>query len=211
MRPELFKERPGSGGLHAPAPTLHERRAQQAYAAAPKDVSAELKDTALGEADQRQAAADAEAQGDERAAEALHSVADLLATRKAALEADHARYETWSAETAGSREDGAKAHAELARRGQATEATPEETTLEWWQRFERDCQAFEQHLVSLEAQAETEGRPWPTQPTAERQVTPEVEQSNEPDLDTAWSAEIRQESSYESAPEPDMPEATAEI
>ncbi len=38
---------------------------------------------------------------------------------------------------------------------------------------------------------------------------PEAEQSNEPDLDNVWSAEIRDEPSYE--PEPDMPEATAEI
>jgi hypothetical protein len=162
-------------------------------------------------AHQWQAAVEAEAQGDEPTAKALHSLADLLGTQKAALEADHTKHENWSAQTAGLREEGGKARAELARRGQASEARPGETTLEWWQRFERDCQAFEQHLVSLEAQAETEGRPWPTQPTAERQVTPEVEQSNEPDLDTAWSAEIRQESSYESAPEPDMPEATAEI
>ena len=57
----------------------------------------------------------------------------------------------------GSARTGGKARAELARRGQASEARPGETTLEWWQRFERDCQAFEQHLVNLEAQAETEG------------------------------------------------------
>ena len=88
---------------------------------------------------------------------------------------------------------------------------PSETTLEWWQRFERDCQAFEQHLVSLEAQAETEGRPWPPQPTAEHQASSEAEQSNEADLNTAWSAEIRDEPSYEPELEPDMPEATAEI
>ena len=49
------------------------------------------------------------------------------------------------------------------------------------------------------------------QPTAERQVTPEAERSNEPDLDTAWSAEIRDEPSYKPEPEPGMPEATAEI
>ena len=168
-----------------------EQHARRAYAAGPKDVSAELKDTALAEADQRQAAAEAEAQGDEATARALHSLADLLGTQKAALEADHARHENWSAQTAGLREEGGKARAELARRGQASEARPDETTLEWWQRFERDCQAFEQHLVSLEAQAETEGTPWPPQPTAEHQVAPEAERSNEADLNTAWSAEIR--------------------
>jgi conjugative relaxase-like TrwC/TraI family protein len=187
---------------------LHARRA---YAAGPKDVSAELKNTALAEADQRQAAVEAQAQGDEGAAKALHALADLLETQKTALEVDHARHENWSAETAGRREDGAKARAELTRRGQARDAGPEETTLEWWQRFELDCQAFEQHLINLEAQAERDGKPWPPQPTAEHQVAPELEQSNEPDLDTAWSAEIRDEPSYEPEPEADAPEATAEI
>ena len=188
-----------------------EQHARRAYAAAPKDVSAELKDTAQAEADQRQAAAEAEAQGDEATARALHSLADLLETQKADLEADHAKHENWSAQTAGLREEGGKARGELARRGQASEARPEETTLEWWQSFERNCQAFEQHLVSLEAQAETEGRPWPPQRTAEHQASSEADQSNGADLNTAWSAEIRDEPSYEPELEPDMPEATAEI
>jgi hypothetical protein len=151
----------------------------------------------------------AHAQGNKPTARALHSLADLLGAQKAALEADHARYENWSAQTVGLREEGGKARAELARRGQASEARPDETTLEWWRRFERDCQAFEQHLVDLEAQAETNGTPWPPQPTAEHEAPPEAEQSNEADLNTAWSAEILEQPSYE--PEPDELEATAEI
>jgi hypothetical protein len=182
-----------------------EHQAQLAYAAGPKDVSAELKETALAEADQRQAAA----QADDATAKALHSLADLLATQKAALEADHARHENWSAKTAGLREKGAKAHAELARRGQVPGPRPGETTLEWWQRFERDCQAFEKHLANLQAQAETEGGPWPTEQMAEHETAPGVEPSNEADVDTVWSAELLEQTSYE--PEPDMPEATAEI
>jgi hypothetical protein len=149
------------------------------------------------------------AQGDEQAVAALHSLADVLATRKDALEADHTRYETWSTETAGSREDGARAHAELVRRGQATEARPEETTLEWWQSFECDCEAFEQHLANLKAQAEAECRPWPPQPITEHQVSPEAEWDNEPDLDTASNAEIPDQPSHE--PEPGMSEATTEM
>jgi hypothetical protein len=188
-----------------------ELHARQAYAAAPKDVSAELKDTAQAEADQRQAAAEATAQGDQATAMALHSLADLLATQKVALEAGHAEHENWSAETAGVRDDGGKARAELARRGQAAEAKPQETTLEWWQRFERDCQAFEQHLINLEAQAETKGVPWPPQRAVEHQAAFETERSTEADLDTAWSAEIRDEPSHEPELEPDTPEATAEI
>jgi AAA domain len=188
-----------------------EQHARRAYAAAPKDVSAELKTTAQAEADQRQAAVDAQTQGDEATAKALRSLVDLLRTQKAALEADHAEHQNWSAQTSGLREEGGKARAELARRGQASEARPEETTLEWWHRFERDCQAFEQHLANLEAQAETEGKLWPPQPTAEHQVTTEAEPSIEPDLVTAWSAGIRDESGYQPEPEPDMPEATAQI
>jgi hypothetical protein len=57
-----------------------EQHARRAYASAPKDVSADLKTTALAEADQRQAAAGAEAQGDEVTTKALHSLADLLGT-----------------------------------------------------------------------------------------------------------------------------------
>jgi hypothetical protein len=40
-------------------------------------------------------------------------------------------------------------------------------------------------------------------------LKPEVEQSHQADLDTAWSAEVVAEPSYD--PEPDMPEETAEI
>jgi hypothetical protein len=43
-----------------------EQHARRAYAAAPKDVSAELKTTAQAEADQRQAAVEAQAQGDRK-------------------------------------------------------------------------------------------------------------------------------------------------
>jgi hypothetical protein len=152
-----------------------ELQARRAYAAGPKDVSAQLKDTAQAEADQRQAAIEAELDGDQATAKALHSLAGLLGTQKAALDADHARHETWSAETARRRQDGAKARAELARRGQAAEAGPEETNLEWWQRFERDCQAFDRHLANLKAQAETEGQPWPPEPAVEHEVSPEAE------------------------------------
>jgi hypothetical protein len=151
---------------------LHARRA---YAASPKEVSAELKNTVLAGADQRQAAIEAELDGDQTTAQALHSLADLLESQKAALEVHQATHENWSAETAGRREDGAKARAELTRRGQTPEAGPDETTLDWWQRFERDCQAFDQHLANLQAQAETEGKPWPPEPTAERVVSPDAE------------------------------------
>ena len=71
-----------------------EHQAQRAYATGPKDVSAQRKHTALAEADQRQAAAEAQAQGDEATATVLLSLAELLGTQKAALEAEHAKHRT---------------------------------------------------------------------------------------------------------------------
>ena len=68
------------------------------------------------------------------------------------------------------------------------------------------------HPMTMAASAHrNQSKPWPPQPTAEHQVTVEAEPSGEADLDTAWSAEIRDEPSCESEPEPDMPEASAEI
>jgi TrwC relaxase/AAA domain-containing protein len=184
-----------------------ELQARRAYAAGPRDVSASLKDTAQADADQRQAAVEAEALGDEATAMALHSLADLLGTHKAALEADHARHENWSAETAERREDGAKARAELSRRGQASEARPGETNLEWWHRFERDCQAFDQHLANLKAQAETEGQPWPPEPTAEHGASPEAEPvTPEPAAEAYTRALIN-----EPEPDPDASEPQVEL
>ena len=184
-----------------------ERHAQLAYAAGPKDVSAELKNTALAEADQRQAAVEAQAQGDEPTAKALHSLADLLATRKAALEADHAEHENWSAQTAELREGGAKAHIELARRGQASEPRPSETMLEWWQRFEHDCQLLEQHLANLKAQAESKGQPWPPEPAAKHEVSSAVEPTT-----PGPAAEARMRALVdEPEPEADVTEPQAEL
>ncbi len=182
-----------------------ERQAQRAYAAGPRDVSAELKDTALAEADQRQAAAEAEAQGDDTTASALHSLAGLLEARKSALGADHAKHENWSAETAEVRNEGNKARAELTRRGQASEPEPGESMLDWWRRFERDCQTFERHLVHLGKQADTESQPWPPQPPAETETKHDVEQSSR----LGSNMELLEEARYE--PEPAVPEATAEI
>jgi conjugative relaxase-like TrwC/TraI family protein len=184
-----------------------ELQAQRAYAAGPADVSAQLKDTIQAEADQRQAAIEAELDGDQATAKALHSLADLLGTQKTALEADHARHENWSAETAGRREDGAKARTELTRRGQAAEAGPAETTLEWWQRFERDCQAFDQHLANLKTQAETEGQPWPPETTAEHEVSPEVEPATPEPAAEAYTRAL----ANEPEPEADASEAEAEL
>lgn len=70
----------------------------------PRDVTAQLKHTALAEADQRQAAVEAVAQGDQATATVLRSLAELLGQQKAALEAQHAEHENWSATTARLRE-----------------------------------------------------------------------------------------------------------
>jgi hypothetical protein len=85
--PELIEATSKTGQTRVAAQAL------ERLAAAPRDISAELKDTALAEADQRQAAIEAELDGDRATAKAVRSLADLLGTQKAALEADHARHE----------------------------------------------------------------------------------------------------------------------
>ena len=96
---------------------------------------------------------------------------------------------------------------ELARRGQAAEAGPEETNLEWWQRFERDCQAFDRHLANLKAQAETEGQPWPPEPAVEHEVSPEAEPATPEPAAEAYTRAL----ANEPEPEADASEAEAEL
>jgi hypothetical protein len=63
-------------------PPPRRRPATSAADGGPKDVSAQLKDTAQAEADQRQAAIEAELDGDQATAKALHSLAGLLGTQE---------------------------------------------------------------------------------------------------------------------------------
>ena len=93
---------------------------QHARAAAPPDVSRQLRLTAQAEADAHQQAADAKAQQDPTGAASATALAEQLSAERQRLEADNARYEQWSADTHATRDMAGKATAELQRRGHAS-------------------------------------------------------------------------------------------
>ncbi len=87
----------------------------RARAAAPRDVSADLRVTAQAETDMRIMAGQAQVGGADPAV--YDQAAAELAARREGWEADNATYETWSDSTAGTRDIAGKAQAELERRG----------------------------------------------------------------------------------------------
>ena len=92
---------------------------QRAHAAAPPDVSRQLRLTAQAEADAFQQAADAHALHDHAGAASATALAAQLAAERQRLEASNARYEQWSADTRATRDAAGEATAELRRRGHA--------------------------------------------------------------------------------------------
>jgi conjugative relaxase-like TrwC/TraI family protein len=95
----------------------HTAAAERASAAAPPDVSSQLRVTAHAEADAWQQAADAQASGDGAGANNAQQLAGLLSTEWQDLEARNAEHEQWADNTRTVRENGDKAAAELNRRG----------------------------------------------------------------------------------------------
>ena len=96
----------------------------RAHAAAPRDVSAELRGAAQLETDLRVQGAEALARGEDAAVYDL--AADQMAADRSELEAANADYEAWSDSTAQTREIAEKAQRELERRGyQVPEWAPE--------------------------------------------------------------------------------------
>jgi hypothetical protein len=92
---------------------------QRARAAAPPDVSTRLRLAAQAEADAWRQAAGAQTRHDHTAAANATALGAHLAAQRQRLEADHARYEQWSASTRVIRDTAGKATAVLQRRGQA--------------------------------------------------------------------------------------------
>ena len=113
--PRRSRHHPRHGPRRARSP--HPRQAERAQAGAPPDVSRQLRLTAQAEADAWQQSADAATRHDQAGAASAAILAGQLAAERQRLEADNARYEKWSAATAGTRETAAKAQAELERRG----------------------------------------------------------------------------------------------
>ena len=92
---------------------------QRACAAAPPEVSSQLRLTAEAEGDALQQSAEAHALHDDVGAASATALAAQLAAERLHLEASNARYEQWSADTHAIRDAAAKAEAELLRRGRA--------------------------------------------------------------------------------------------
>jgi hypothetical protein len=95
----------------------HVAQAERAVAAAPPDMSAELRRAAQAKADAWREHADAQVRRDEAAADTARLQAEQHTAAEAHLERQHASYEKWSEYTAPTRELGGKAQAELNRRG----------------------------------------------------------------------------------------------
>jgi hypothetical protein len=142
-------------GLHRGVLEAQVLAGERAQASAPPDLSATLRLTAQAEADALQQSADAEVQYDKIGAASARTLAAQLAAERQRLEAGHARYEQWAADTHGTRETAGKARAELHRRGQAQpggehQAQPHDepkTTTVWWREFEADLQAADRAIA----------------------------------------------------------------
>jgi len=123
---------------------------------------------------------------------ALHMTAE-----RERLEADHARYEQWAADTLATRQTAGKAKAELHRRGQPQpdrEPQPQPTNqpqpiTDWWHMFEVDIQAVERALARQRQAAIDAGQPWPPQ------RTPEPDPSSAPGPDPARNDLVRDKTS----------------
>ena len=137
---------------------------ERAQATAPRDVSSQLRLTAQADADAWQQATDAEAEHDQAKATSARSLAATLATQTSRLETANARYEEWSARTAGTREMAGKAKAELQRRGHepATgEAPGPQNMAAWWQEFQADADALDRAIEREHQAAIKDSQPWP--------------------------------------------------
>jgi hypothetical protein len=150
----------------------HAVRAERMTAAAPPDVSAQLRTAGQAKADAQAQAAEAKVRGDAVVAEGAGLLAAQHAGRQADLEGQMAAYEKWSASTAAERELGGKARAELDRRGY--EPPPPEydgprtasgdlDLVAWWKEFESDIAEVERAIDREHQAALDEGRPWPPQ------------------------------------------------
>ena len=143
---------------------------ERARAAAPPDVSSQLRLTAQAETDARRQAADARAQHDHTGAASATALAARLAAERQLLEAGNARYEQWSADTRATRDAAGEAAAELQRRGHAQpdgephpqpEGQPQ--LMARWQQHEADAEAVKCADANEHQGASNTGDPRPTQ------------------------------------------------
>ena len=170
---------------------------QRVLAAAPPDVSSQLRLTAQAEADAYRQAADAHTQHDHTAAASATALAAQRAAGRQRLEAGNVRYEQWSADTHATRDAAGKAIAELQRRGHAQpdgEPDPQsedelQLTAGWWQQLEADAEAVNCADASEQQAASNTGDPRPPQripdmnPLSAPKPKPRTSPENEPEQD----------------------------
>ena len=167
---------------------------QRAQAAAPPDVSRQLRLTAQAEADAHRQAADARTQHDQTGAASATALATQLAAERQRLEADNARYEQWSTNTHVTREAAGKAIAELERRGHAQPGGEPDAQREdepqlaagWSQQLEANAKAVDGAGTSEHQAASNTGNPWPSErvsnmnPLSASRPEPRPSPENEP-------------------------------
>jgi hypothetical protein len=167
---------------------------QRARAAAPPDVSRQLRLTAQAEADARQQGADAQTRHDHTAATSATVLAAQLAAERQRLEAANTRYEQWSADTRTTRDTAGKATAELRRRGHALRENephpqPEDDPqpMAGWRQLEAAAEAVDRADTSVHhAASTTAAEPQPLQrfpdinPSFASRPEPQTGPGNEP-------------------------------
>ena len=161
-------------------------------AAAPPDVSDELRRTGQAKADAWGQHADATVRAQDQEAAQAEQLARLMEAQEATLEPQAGAYEAWSAQTAAKREEASKARAELARRGPADlggggpggpggpgpgggggggrprpDAPEPADEVAWWREFEADLAKADVAIAAERQEALDAGRPWPPPPSAE--------------------------------------------
>jgi len=169
---------------------------QRARAAAPVDVSRQLRLIAQAEADAHLQSADAQTRRDHAAAAAASVLAAQLAAERQRLEAGNARYEQWSADTYATRDTAGKTAAELRRRGHAQPESdlyrqpqnePQQTA--GWKQLEADAEAVNCADASDHQAASNTGEPWTSQripgmnPPSTAQPEPLTSPEDEPEQD----------------------------
>ena len=137
----------------------------RARAAAPRDVSADLRVTAQAETDMRIMAGQAQVSGADPAV--YDQAAAELAARREGWEADNAVYEAWSDSTAGTRDIAGEAQAELERRGHKVPA--------WAPEDEHSEPKADEPERQAEAEPEQEAGPEASEPErSEPEASPEA-------------------------------------
>ena len=164
---------------------------KRARAAAPPDVSRQLRLTAQAEADAHRQSADAHARHDHTGAAGATALAAQLAGERQRLEADNARYEQWSAGTRATRDTAGKAAAELQRRGHAQANDephwqPEDEAqlmAGWRQQLQADAEAVNCADASEHEADSNTGEPRPSQCIADMNPlsTPKLEPRTSPE------------------------------